>query len=65
VTDLTAERAPGKELLEELDQQPPTSFHWSLALLATIGGFLFGYDTSNILVACIFRSGRRGSACPG
>jgi len=26
----------------------PTSFYWSLTLLATIGGFLFGYDTANI-----------------
>jgi sugar porter (SP) family MFS transporter len=26
----------------------PSSFLWSLTLLATLGGFLFGYDTSNI-----------------
>ena len=26
----------------------PTAFYWQLTLLATLGGFLFGYDTSNI-----------------
>jgi len=35
-------------VLEALDQRSPTSFYWSLTLLATIGGFLFGYDTANI-----------------
>lgn len=35
-------------LLATLDQRVPTSFYWSLTLLATIGGFLFGYDTANI-----------------
>jgi SP family arabinose:H+ symporter-like MFS transporter len=34
--------------LERLDQNVPTRFLWSLTLLATLGGFLFGYDTSNI-----------------
>jgi sugar porter (SP) family MFS transporter len=34
--------------LERLDQNVPTRFYWSLTLLATLGGFLFGYDTSNI-----------------
>jgi MFS transporter, SP family, arabinose:H+ symporter len=34
--------------LEQLDQNVPTRFYWSLTLLATLGGFLFGYDTSNI-----------------
>ncbi|MCL5013238.1 MAG: sugar porter family MFS transporter [Firmicutes bacterium] len=35
-------------LLEKLDRQPTSQFYWSLTLLATIGGFLFGYDTANI-----------------
>ena len=37
-----------KNVLSELDQRAPTTFYWSLTLLATIGGFLFGYDTANI-----------------
>lgn len=44
----TAVAAKGSNLLERLDQQVPSSFYWSLTLLATLGGFLFGYDTSNI-----------------
>ena len=45
-----AETAPGSggNVLSALDARVPTSFLWSLTLLATIGGFLFGYDTSNI-----------------
>jgi sugar porter (SP) family MFS transporter len=35
-------------VLTKLDGQVPTRFYWQLTLLATIGGFLFGYDTSNI-----------------
>ncbi|HVV20467.1 MAG TPA: MFS transporter, partial [Pseudonocardiaceae bacterium] len=35
-------------VLGALDRRVPTSFIWSLTLLATLGGFLFGYDTSNI-----------------
>ncbi|HEX3589022.1 MAG TPA: sugar porter family MFS transporter [Pseudonocardiaceae bacterium] len=38
----------GTNVLTELDRKVPTSFLWSLTLLATLGGFLFGYDTSNI-----------------
>src|SRR4051795_2998197 len=34
--------------LEKLDGTVPTRFYWQLTLLATIGGFLFGYDTANI-----------------
>jgi sugar porter (SP) family MFS transporter len=37
-----------RDILAELDQRPPTAFYWQLTLLATLGGFLFGYDTSNI-----------------
>jgi hypothetical protein len=34
--------------LAELDSRIPTSSYWYLAVLACVGGFLFGYDTSNI-----------------
>src|ERR1044071_570529 len=37
-----------RSILDALDARVPTSFYWSLTLLATLGGFLFGYDTSNI-----------------
>src|SRR5699024_611322 len=32
----------------QLDQRSATSFYWSLTILATVGGFLFGYDTAVI-----------------
>ncbi len=35
-------------VLTTLDDRKPTAFYWQLTLLATLGGFLFGYDTSNI-----------------
>src|SRR6201985_297400 len=38
----------GSNVLPKLDGQKPTAFYWQLTLLATLGGFLFGYDTSNI-----------------
>jgi SP family arabinose:H+ symporter-like MFS transporter len=38
----------GANVLSALDRRIPTSFLWSLTILATIGGFLFGYDTANI-----------------
>ena len=36
------------DVLNTLDERMPTAFYWQLTLLATLGGFLFGYDTSNI-----------------
>ena len=41
---------PGTDgnVLTTLDDRMPTAFYWKLTLLATLGGFLFGYDTSNI-----------------
>jgi sugar porter (SP) family MFS transporter len=35
-------------VLDKLDDQVPSRFYWQLTLLATLGGFLFGYDTANI-----------------
>ncbi len=40
--------------LDLLDRNVPTRFLWSLTVLATLGGFLFGYDTSNIGAALKF-----------
>ncbi|HEY2298936.1 MAG TPA: sugar porter family MFS transporter [Jatrophihabitans sp.] len=44
----------GINALHKLDENVPTRFIWSLTLLATLGGFLFGYDTSNIGAALQF-----------
>ena len=38
----------GKARPHHLYDRVPTAFYWQLTLLATLGGFLFGYDTSNI-----------------
>jgi MFS transporter, SP family, arabinose:H+ symporter len=43
-----AQPATTRNILTTLDERTPTAFYWQLTLLATLGGFLFGYDTSNI-----------------
>ncbi|GAB3431080.1 MFS transporter [Flindersiella endophytica] len=45
---MTSSADPAQDALEHLDDHIPTWFYWQLTLLATIGGFLFGYDTANI-----------------
>jgi sugar porter (SP) family MFS transporter len=45
---VTVTQTQTPEVLGHLDRRVPTSFYWSLTLLATVGGFLFGYDTANI-----------------
>lgn len=50
----TEERPEGEGVLAGLDAQVPTSFYWYLAVLACVGGLLFGYDTSDIGSALSF-----------
>ncbi len=48
VSETRATQPSGRNVLEELDSRIPTNFYWYLAVLACVGGFLFGYDTANI-----------------
>ena len=48
VSETRSTQPAGRNVLEELDSRIPTNFYWYLAVLACVGGFLFGYDTSNI-----------------
>src|ERR1700750_1684807 len=54
VSETRATRTSGRNALEELDSRIPTNFSWYLAVLACVGGFLFGYDTANIGSALAF-----------
>ena len=51
---MTSTRRTGPTPSNKLDKNVPTAFIWRLTLLATLGGFLFGYDTSNIGSALAF-----------
>src|SRR5579875_637311 len=48
VSEARAAQPGGRNVLDDLDSRIPTNFYWYLAVLACVGGFLFGYDTSNI-----------------
>jgi Sugar (and other) transporter len=48
VTETRATQPSRRNVLEDLDSRIPTNYYWYLAVLACIGGFLFGYDTANI-----------------
>ncbi|MCL4493942.1 MAG: sugar porter family MFS transporter [Firmicutes bacterium] len=52
-------------LTETLDKHKGGSFYWSLTIMATIGGFLFGYDLSNIGSALNFVPYHLGSFALG
>ncbi len=41
-------------ILSQLNGKITNKFYWSITILATLGGFLFGYDTSNIGTALEF-----------
>ncbi len=51
---MTQTETGGRNVLAELDRRVPTRFYWQLTILACLGGFLFGYDTSNIGAALNF-----------
>ncbi len=55
----------GWNLREKLDSRPTGSFYWALTIMATIGGFLFGYDTANIGSALTFIPYRLGPLALG
>src|SRR6201987_2682856 len=56
VTETRARQPSGRNVLEDLDSRIPTNYYWYLAVLACVGGFLFGYDTANIGSALDFIS---------
>lgn len=49
-----SEQPSERAVLVGLDSQAVSGFYWYLALLACVGGFLFGYDTSDIGSALSF-----------
>ena len=60
-----AEQPNEESVLSGLDSAATTSFYWYLALLACIGGFLFGYDTAVIGSVLVFLPYHLGSFATG
>ena len=65
VSETKPAQPSGRNVLDDLDSRIPTNFYWYLAVLACIGGFLFGYDTSNIGSALGFLPYHLGSFATG
>lgn len=57
--------SPPLNIEQRLDKSSATRMYWSLAVMATLGGFLFGYDTSNIGSALTFIPYHLGSLVLG
>uniref|UniRef100_UPI00359356E2 MFS transporter n=1 Tax=Acidianus infernus TaxID=12915 RepID=UPI00359356E2 len=43
-----------QQILDQIDTRKLNKFYWIITILAAIGGFLFGYDTSVIAIASVF-----------
>ncbi len=57
--------SPPLNIEQRLDKSSATRLYWSLSVMATLGGFLFGYDTSNIGSALTFIPYHLGSLALG
>ena len=51
---MTAHVLATRSVLTTREERPPSAYDWQLTLLATLGGFLFGFDTSKIASALNF-----------
>jgi hypothetical protein len=56
-SEAKAAQPSGRSVLEELDSRIPTGFYWYLAVLACIGGFLFGLGDG--VLRCDHATGHR------
>jgi SP family arabinose:H+ symporter-like MFS transporter len=64
-TSAGVEQPNEESVLSGLDSAATTSFYWYLALLACVGGFLFGYDTAVIGSVLVFIPYHLGSFAAG
>jgi len=49
-----ASQSAVQQILDQIDTRKLNKFYWIITILAAIGGFLFGYDTSVIAIASVF-----------
>jgi SP family arabinose:H+ symporter-like MFS transporter len=60
-----ADQPNEESVLSGLESAATTSFYWYLAVLACVGGFLFGYDTAVIGSVLVFIPYHLGSFATG